>query len=91
MTEKIYRDPDVSTDCLKGKTIAVIGYGIQGKAQAANTRDSGFKVIVGTERSAEQAKACTAASRSITMRPATPRRSRWRSAKPSARHAPVSC
>src|SRR5215212_6177364 len=47
MTEKIYRDADVSTDVLKGKTIAVIGYGIQGKAQAANTRDSGFKVIVG--------------------------------------------
>src|SRR5215212_3647426 len=47
MTEKIYRDADVSTDVLKGKTLAVIGYGIQGKAQAANTRDSGFEVIVG--------------------------------------------
>ena len=30
------------------KTIAVIGYGIQGKAQAANARDSGFKVIIGS-------------------------------------------
>src|SRR3954452_15620248 len=48
MTEKIYRDADVSTDVLKAKTIAVIGYGIQGKAQAANLRDSGFKVIVGS-------------------------------------------
>jgi len=45
--EKIYRDNDVDDSILKGKTIAVIGYGIQGKAQAANTRDSGFKVIVG--------------------------------------------
>src|SRR5678810_976559 len=55
--ERIYRDKDVDAAILKGKTIAVIGYGIQGKAQAANTRDSGFKVIVGTERSTEQAKA----------------------------------
>jgi ketol-acid reductoisomerase len=55
--EKIYRDADVDASILKGKTIAVIGYGIQGKAQAANTRDSGFKVIVGTERSADRAKA----------------------------------
>ena len=39
--EKIYRDPDVDLSILKGKTIAVIGYGIQGKAQAANARDSG--------------------------------------------------
>src|SRR4029077_19250946 len=63
MTEKIYRDADVSTDVLKGKTIAVLGYGIQGKAQAANARDSGFKVIIGCRgaedgsKSREQAKA----------------------------------
>jgi ketol-acid reductoisomerase len=55
--EKIYRDADVDASILKGKTIAVIGYGIQGKAQAANIRDSGFAVIVGTARSAEQARA----------------------------------
>src|SRR5256714_1135256 len=46
--EKIYRDADVDASILKGKTIAVIGYGIQGKAQAANAKDSGFKVIVGS-------------------------------------------
>lgn len=55
--DKIYRDEDVDWSVLKGKTLAVIGYGIQGKAQAANARDSGFKVIVGTERSVEQGKA----------------------------------
>jgi len=51
--ERIYRDADVDVSVLKGKTIAVIGYGIQGKAQAANCRDSGLAVIVGT-RPAEE-------------------------------------
>lgn len=46
--EKIYRDADVDLSVLKGKTVAVIGYGIQGKVQAANARDSGCTVIVGT-------------------------------------------
>ena len=57
MNDKIYRDADVDDSILKGKTIAVIGYGIQGKAQAANTRDSGFTVIVGTGGSVEAARA----------------------------------
>jgi ketol-acid reductoisomerase len=51
--EKIFRDADVDASILNGKTIAVIGYGIQGKVQAANCRDGGFKVIVGT-RPAEE-------------------------------------
>jgi ketol-acid reductoisomerase len=60
--ERIYRDADVDLSVLKGKTIAVIGYGIQGKAQAANARDSGCHVIVGTRppeesKSRDQAKA----------------------------------
>ena len=46
--EKIYRDEDVDLKALEGKQVAVIGYGIQGKAQAANMRDSGLRVIVGT-------------------------------------------
>ncbi|MBW3630247.1 MAG: ketol-acid reductoisomerase [Gemmatimonadetes bacterium] len=46
--EKIYRDADVSLAPLEGKLVAVIGYGIQGKAQAANMRDSGVRVIIGT-------------------------------------------
>jgi ketol-acid reductoisomerase len=55
--EKIYRDADVDASILNGKTIAVIGYGIQGKAQAANCRDSGFKVLIGSTSGIEQAKA----------------------------------
>jgi ketol-acid reductoisomerase len=45
---KIYRDNDVDMSVLTGKTLAVIGYGIQGKVQAANARDSGCQVIIGT-------------------------------------------
>lgn len=47
---KIYTDIDASLDILKGKTIAVIGYGIQGRAQAQNLRDSGLDVIIGLRR-----------------------------------------
>jgi ketol-acid reductoisomerase len=57
MNEKIYRDEDVDWSVLKGKTLSVIGYGIQGKAQAANARDSGFKVIVGSGNNLAAAKA----------------------------------
>ena len=43
---KIYYDKDADLGVLKGKKIAVIGYGIQGRAQAMNLRDSGLDVIV---------------------------------------------
>jgi ketol-acid reductoisomerase len=44
---KIYYDADTSLEPLRGKTIAVIGYGSQGRAQALNLRDSGLRVVVG--------------------------------------------
>ncbi|MEM1927543.1 MAG: ketol-acid reductoisomerase [Acidilobaceae archaeon] len=47
---KIFRDPDVSLEPLKGKTIAVLGYGSQGRAWALNMRDSGLNVVIGLER-----------------------------------------
>jgi ketol-acid reductoisomerase len=47
MLNQVYTDADVSLDALKGKTIAVLGYGIQGGPQAQCMRDSGLKVIVG--------------------------------------------
>ena len=37
----MYYDEDVNTDALEGKTIAVIGYGSQGRAQSRNMADSG--------------------------------------------------
>jgi len=43
---KIYYDNDADLDILKDKTIAIIGYGIQGRGQALCLRDSGCKVVV---------------------------------------------
>ncbi|MBI3996580.1 MAG: ketol-acid reductoisomerase [Candidatus Omnitrophica bacterium] len=42
----IYYEKDADLKALKGKTVAVIGYGIQGRGQSLNLRDSGVKVIV---------------------------------------------
>ncbi|HTQ39533.1 MAG TPA: ketol-acid reductoisomerase [Pirellulales bacterium] len=47
MPAKIYYDNDADLSVLKGKTIAILGYGSQGHAQAQNLRDSGCNVIVG--------------------------------------------
>ncbi len=43
---KIYYDKDANLADIKDKTIAVVGYGIQGRGQALSLRDSGLKVIV---------------------------------------------
>ncbi len=43
----MYHEKDIDESVLKGKTVAVIGYGSQGRAQALNLRDSGVDVVVG--------------------------------------------
>ncbi len=43
---KIYYDKDADLNVLKDKTIGIIGYGIQGRGQSLNLRDSGLNVIV---------------------------------------------
>src|SRR5262245_44673363 len=47
MPATIYYDKDADLSALKNKTIAIIGYGSQGHAQAQNLRDSGLNVIIG--------------------------------------------
>lgn len=44
---KMYYDNDCNLELLKGKTVAIIGYGSQGHAHAQNLKDSGINVIVG--------------------------------------------
>ncbi len=43
----ILHDSDADLSVLNGKTVAVIGYGAQGRAQALSMRDSGVNVIIG--------------------------------------------
>lgn len=43
----MYYDKDANLELLKGKTVAVLGYGSQGHAHAQNLRDSGVSVVVG--------------------------------------------
>ncbi len=48
---EIYYDKDADLNVLKGKTIAIIGYGSQGRAHALNLKDSGIDVVVGLKPS----------------------------------------
>jgi ketol-acid reductoisomerase len=47
MPAKIYYDQDADLSLLRGKKIAIIGYGSQGHAHALNLKDSGLDVVVG--------------------------------------------
>ncbi len=44
---KMFYDQDADLSLMKGKTVAVIGYGSQGHAQAQNMKDSGLDVVIG--------------------------------------------
>ena len=47
MAATIFYDTDADLSLLKDKTIAILGYGSQGHAQAQNLRDSGCNVVIG--------------------------------------------
>ena len=53
MAVTIYYDDDADLSLLKDKTIAILGYGSQGHAQAQNLRDSGCNVIIGQRKGSE--------------------------------------
>jgi ketol-acid reductoisomerase len=50
MPAKKWLDNQVRIDPIKKQTVAVIGYGIQGRAQASNMKDSGLDVVVGLRK-----------------------------------------
>jgi ketol-acid reductoisomerase len=50
MPARKWLDNQVKIDPIKNQTIAVIGYGIQGRAQASNMKDSGLDVVVGLRK-----------------------------------------
>lgn len=57
MRARTYHDEDADLSVLDGKTVAVIGYGNQGHAQAQNLRDNGVRVVVGNREDDYKAKA----------------------------------
>ena len=59
LLNSLYFDKDADLSVIQAKTVAIIGYGNQGRAHALNLRDSGVKVVVGAREagsSKEQAK-----------------------------------
>src|SRR5215207_5945092 len=50
MTMKVFYDKDADLSLIKGKNVAIIGYGSQGHAHAQNLSESGVKVTVGLRR-----------------------------------------
>ena len=48
-----WKDEDISLDSIKDQTIAVIGYGNQGRAQALNLKDSGLNVLVALRKNSK--------------------------------------
>ena len=57
---KVFYDKDADLSLIKGKTVAIIGYGSQGHAHAANLKDSGVNVVVGLRQGASWNKAVAA-------------------------------
>jgi ketol-acid reductoisomerase len=58
---KVYYDKDADLSLIKGKSVAIVGYGSQGHAHAQNLNDSGVKVTVGLRKGgASWAKAAKA-------------------------------
>lgn len=53
---KLYYEQDCNLELLKGKTVAIIGYGSQGHAHALNLHDSGVNVVVGLYEGSKSAK-----------------------------------
>ena len=53
---KMFYDQDADLSYFKGKTVAVIGYGSQGHAQAQNMKDSGLDVIIGLRPTSDRCK-----------------------------------
>lgn len=58
---KMYYEADANLELLKGKVIAVLGYGSQGHSQAQNLKDSGLQVVVGLRPGSARWKVAEAA------------------------------
>jgi ketol-acid reductoisomerase len=64
-TMKVYYEKDADLSLIKGKKVAIIGYGSQGHAHANNLNDSGVKVVVGLRRDGASWKKAKAAGLAV--------------------------
>ena len=65
---KVYYDQDVNWDVIKGKKVAIVGYGSQGHAHALNLKDSGLEVVVGLYKGSKSVAKAEAAGFSASGR-----------------------
>ena len=68
---KVYYDKDADLSLIKGKTVAIIGYGSQGHAHAANLKDSGVNVVIGLRQGGSWKKAEAAGFEVLSVAEAT--------------------
>jgi len=73
----VFYQNDANPSALKGKTIAVFGYGSQGHAQAQNLRDSGYDVIVGLDPERASAKQARADGMTVVAPAEAAKRADW--------------
>ena len=83
----IYHDQDADLGALAGQTIAVVGYGNQGRSQALNLRDSGLRVVIGNIRDAALEQAQRDGFEVLPIAEACARRGRRDAAGPGRDHA----
>lgn len=62
----IYYEKDANPELIKGRKVAVIGYGSQGHAHALNLHDSGVDVRIGLRDGSPSARACAEAGLKVT-------------------------
>src|SRR5262245_10548767 len=67
---KLLKDSDATLEPLKGKTVALLGYGNQGRAQALNLRDIGALLIVGNRDDAYRKQAIADGFQPLSIRQA---------------------
>ncbi len=65
MSLNIYYDKDCDLSIIKGKNVAIIGYGSQGHAHANNLKDSGVNVVVGLRAGSSSVAKAEAAGLSV--------------------------
>jgi ketol-acid reductoisomerase len=63
---QVYYDKDADLSVIRGKKVAIIGYGSQGHAHANNLKDSGVDVVVGLR--ASSASVAKAQARGLTVK-----------------------